>query len=468
MAPTRSAPAGAQRILVTVSVGLLLGAAVALVVREPWHGPILLSLSTGHGIAAGDLAVVPLVALAVVIARPASPRPRARPRPTGRWIGPAATVGVGAIVLAATATALTDHGTLVPSGGGTVDGTIRSVVGPSASPVGAWSYLAATYDGTFLRLFENGAPVATQTTTGTLAASDSPLWLGGNHPYGEHFDGIIDEARIYDRALDEAEIRADMASPVASASPGLVGAYSFDEGTGTSVHDDSGHDNVGTLSGATWTTHGRYGGALRFDGGGDLVRVPASRSLDISTGFTMSAWIRPAADQRGWRTIMHRERDTYFLVAGTGLQGSSGWVDHLVTGAVVAAAAWLAAVTLATRGRWLGPRRRSWRLGTAMFLAGCLADAAFAPTGSLFGPALLAVWFAASARDRLQAVAGWLVAVALLAATFASITDRGVSSLDKHDGGLARSAALGVTLCVIGLTSLVAARAPRAAPPSGR
>jgi hypothetical protein len=100
-----------------------------------------------------------------------------------------------------------------------------------------------------------------------------------------------------------------------------------------------------------------------------------------------------------------------------------------------------------------------------MILAGCLADAAIAPTGTLFGPALLAVWFAISARDRIQAVAGWLVAAALVAASVASITDRaGIrSSLEKHGGGLARSASLGITLCVIGLATLVTARDPRAA-----
>lgn len=464
MVPTRppplSAPARARRVLATLGVGLLLGTAVAVVVREPWHGPILLSLSAGHGVDAGDLPVVPLVALAVLIGRRRSRPPHSRPRPPGRWVGPASAVGVGAVLLAATATALTDHGALVPSGGGTLDRTIRSVVGPAANPVGVWSYVAVTYDGATLRFFANGAPVASRATTGTIATSDNPLWLGGNHPYGEYFCGLIDEARIYDRALDEAEIRSDMATPVAAGSPDLVGAYSFDTGTGTSVPDVSGHGNAGTITGATWTTDGRYGGALRFDGAGDLVRVPASTSLDMSRGLTLSAWIRPTADQSGWRTIVHRERDTYFLVAGSRLEGSTGWADDLVAGAVLAAAAWLAVATLATRGRWLGPRRRAWRVGTGVFLAGCLADAAFAPSGSLFGPALLAVWFAASARHRTQAVAGWLLAAALTTATVASITDlAGISSsVAKDDGGLARSAALGITLCVVGLASLVTSR----------
>src|SRR5262245_9469235 len=179
---------------------------MAVIVREPWHGPILLSLSTGHGISTGDLLVVPFVALAVLIGRRLVPRSRTRARPTGRWIGPVSAVGVGAIVLAATATTLVEHGTLVPSGGGTLDGTVLSVAGGSASPVGVWSYVTVTYDGARLRLFVDGSPVATRATTGMLAVSDDPLWLGGNHPYGEYFEGLIDEARIYDRALDEAAI----------------------------------------------------------------------------------------------------------------------------------------------------------------------------------------------------------------------------------------------------------------------
>ena len=44
---------------------LLLGGGCAVFVWEPWHGPIVLSLSGGHGVDAGDLAALPLFALAV-------------------------------------------------------------------------------------------------------------------------------------------------------------------------------------------------------------------------------------------------------------------------------------------------------------------------------------------------------------------------------------------------------------------
>src|SRR5262245_44994568 len=92
----------------------------------------------------------------------------------------------------------------------------------------------------------------------------------------------------------------------AYAANGLVAAYSMDQGSGTSVPDVSGTGNNGTITGATWTTSGRFGGALSFNGNGNLVSVPDSNSLDLSVGMTLEAWVRP--DQGSWRTAILKER----------------------------------------------------------------------------------------------------------------------------------------------------------------
>src|SRR5262249_6238633 len=47
---------------------------------------------------------------------------------------------------------------------------------------------------------------------------------------------------------------------------GLVAAYAFNEGSGTTTVDASGNGNSGEISGATWTTGGRYDNALQFNG----------------------------------------------------------------------------------------------------------------------------------------------------------------------------------------------------------
>jgi hypothetical protein len=46
----------------------------------------------------------------------------------------------------------------------------------------------------------------------------------------------------------------------ADAGVGLVAAYSFDEGAGSTVADTSGYANAGTISGAKWTAAGRRPG----------------------------------------------------------------------------------------------------------------------------------------------------------------------------------------------------------------
>ena len=139
-------------------------------------------------------------------------------------------------------------------------------------------------------------------------------------PYGEYFEGLIDEVRVYDRALSpptcRPRCRRRSRSGTISRAAGLVAAYAFDRGSGTVAADASGNGNAGKIIGATWTTRGRFGGALRFDGTGEVVRVPASASLNLRAAMTLSAWIRPSESQSGWRTILHRQTDAYFLMAG--------------------------------------------------------------------------------------------------------------------------------------------------------
>jgi len=94
--------------------------------------------------------------------------------------------------------------------------------GGAAPAMNAWTHLAATYDGATLRLFTNGVLVSTTARTGAIDTSASPLRIGGNGVWGEYFSGLIDEVRIYNRALSQAEIQTDMATPVGSGGPPLT------------------------------------------------------------------------------------------------------------------------------------------------------------------------------------------------------------------------------------------------------
>jgi hypothetical protein len=86
--------------------------------------------------------------------------------------------------------------------------------GTAAVPLNTWTHLAVTYDGSTLRMFVNGVQVSSRALTGSMPATSSPLRIGGNSVWGEYYRGLIDEVRIYNRALTGAEIQTDMNTPI--------------------------------------------------------------------------------------------------------------------------------------------------------------------------------------------------------------------------------------------------------------
>lgn len=118
-----------------------------------------------------------------------------------------------------------------------------------------------------------------------------------------------------------------------SNSAGLVAAYSFNQGSGTTAPDDSGNGNSGTLWNATWSASGRYGGAVSFNGSNAWVTVADADSLDLTSGMTLEAWVRPAATMgKTWRTVILKEQTgqlVYALYANNENRKPSG---HLYSG----------------------------------------------------------------------------------------------------------------------------------------
>ncbi len=113
--------------------------------------------------------------------------------------------------------------------------------------------------------------------------------------------------------------RRSSPSHVHAATSGLVAAYSFNEGSGTTVADSSGNGNNGTISGATWTSAGKFGSALSFNGKSSRVVVNDSTSLHLSSGMTLEAWVSPTSVPTFWQDIIYKQNDIYFLEAGSSL-----------------------------------------------------------------------------------------------------------------------------------------------------
>src|SRR5204863_5872090 len=95
-------------------------------------------------------------------------------------------------------------------------------------------------------------------------------------------------------------VPSSTAAPTTAPTPtpvtGLVAAYNFNEGSGTTVNDASGHGITGIIQGATWTNGGRYGSALSFDGSSSYVDLGNPALLQITGSMTLSAWVKAAAN----------------------------------------------------------------------------------------------------------------------------------------------------------------------------
>ena len=109
---------------------------------------------------------------------------------------------------------------------------------------------------------------------------------------------------------------------------GLVGAWNFNEGFGTTVADSSGSGNNGALAGAgaTWTPAGKNAGGLSFNGSSGNVTVPHSASLSLNSSYTLEAWVRPTT-LTGYQTILIKEVTSgcgYYLQT-TGARIDSGF-----------------------------------------------------------------------------------------------------------------------------------------------
>ncbi|MCH5373635.1 MAG: FG-GAP-like repeat-containing protein, partial [Planctomycetes bacterium] len=83
---------------------------------------------------------------------------------------------------------------------------------------GVWTHVVATYDGATMRLYQDGVAVASAPKAGWLTPGpEVEVWIGDNPPSqgSRPWDGAIDDVRIYDRALSDAEVEQLYAEPTA-------------------------------------------------------------------------------------------------------------------------------------------------------------------------------------------------------------------------------------------------------------
>jgi HEAT repeat protein len=79
-----------------------------------------------------------------------------------------------------------------------------------------WHHVGFVYDGRRNYLYVDGELDASEPSTGKINVSSYPLWIGENSQFpGSCWNGLIDDVRLYSRALTDMEIREVMAGPEA-------------------------------------------------------------------------------------------------------------------------------------------------------------------------------------------------------------------------------------------------------------
>src|ERR1051325_8816975 len=174
-----------------------------------------------------------------------------------------------------------------------VIGTTPIAIAPANPTAADWHHAAATYDGTTLRLYLDGALQAS-VAVGQPPRADSIQHAGLGTAFNStgvaagFFAGVIDEARVWNYARSGAQIASGKTRPVARGA-GLLGRGGFDDGFGI-VHDSSGNNQNGTMSqstGWTWVPGAPFTGTANtppvVNAGPDAaVTLPATAALSGS------------------------------------------------------------------------------------------------------------------------------------------------------------------------------------------
>ena len=103
------------------------------------------------------------------------------------------------------------------------------VLSPNLAKSGDWIHIAATFDGTTVKLYENGIQVASGTVSYNVGSST--LTLGKRSSGSLLYNGKLDEVRIWNTVRSVSEISSNMYLELAGTETGLKSYYKFNQGT---------------------------------------------------------------------------------------------------------------------------------------------------------------------------------------------------------------------------------------------
>jgi len=186
-----------------------------------------------------------------------------------------------------------------------------SIDGVTAVAYDEWHHVAGVFDGANIMVYLDGALDVSAATTEPIGVNDKNMLIGNNpdDPV-RYWDGLVDELKIYDRALSECELLYLAERPCIP-----VHSYTFEDGTA--------NDSVGSADGTL------VGGAVVADGAllttaqDQWMEMPGD-VIDINSfdAVTIEAWYTPTAGANtGWSMLAYLGGSSEPNIAGVGING---------------------------------------------------------------------------------------------------------------------------------------------------
>lgn len=194
-----------------------------------------------------------------------------------------------------------------------------------------WTHYAITKSGVNVNYYINGVLLFTSSASGSTP-SVLPWHMMKNGGFAQYIKGSADEIKIYDYARTAGQVAYDYNRG------GPVGWWKMDECQSTTINDQSGNSNTGTLtvgssgtqtqagtcntSGTAWGNgaSGKYNASLNFDGTDDYISIPSSTSLNLNI-VSVSLWVKASTQVGGAFSRLIAKSD---LLEGWTVQVNSG------------------------------------------------------------------------------------------------------------------------------------------------
>ncbi|MBK9129986.1 MAG: hypothetical protein IPM13_19760 [Phycisphaerales bacterium] len=188
---------------------------------------------------------------------------------------------------------------------------------------GDWHQLVGVREGQVLRLYTDGVLATTLNAPGLGNCTDQGLRpisyvrLGGTytsynhwttfHPPEALLNGLLDEVMVHGQALSAAEVEQNHAATLAGlpAWNHVIALWPFDETTGTTVAEATGHAS-GFHNGVQLGTPGVRGNGYSFDGVNDAVIADNGLGNFGEQDFSLTLWLRTEVNtNQVWGNLFH-------------------------------------------------------------------------------------------------------------------------------------------------------------------